>query len=67
MQQHGTQASKPEPMTSARRLQVVSALADGDLDTINKHFDGFAFRAFPGITDWPLSVDTSHSSTRRIW
>jgi hypothetical protein len=62
--QDGTQAAECEPMTPARRLQIVSALADGDLDTISALFEEFAVRAFPVFTstvDWPTSLDASHS------
>jgi hypothetical protein len=62
--QVGTQAEEPEPMTPARRRQLVSALADGDLDTINTLFDEFS-QAFPVFTmttaDWPISLGSCHS------
>jgi hypothetical protein len=62
--QHGTHARQREPMTSARRLQLLSALADGDLATISTLFDEFASRAFPVFrcsTEFPLLLKSSHS------
>jgi hypothetical protein len=61
--QDGTQASKREAMTLARRLQVLSALADCDLTTISTLSAEFA-RAFPVLswaTNWPIVLSASHS------
>jgi hypothetical protein len=62
--QHGTEASETEPMTSDQRLQLVSALADGDLATFDALFQEFAHQAFPVFTVttvWPRSLDSSYS------
>jgi hypothetical protein len=66
--QHGTQASETDPMTSARRLQVLSALADADLATIRTLSVAFS-RSFP-VLSWssnsPISLNASHSYEYRF-
>jgi hypothetical protein len=62
--QRRTQAWLRKPMTPAQRLQLVSDLVDGDLETYSTRFDEFASGAFPVFrwaADAPIALKESLS------